>query len=72
MNTSTALVTGASRGIGRPTAQALANVGTRVIVHYGRAAAGAEALISEIRAAGGRADAVTADLSVAEDQSSKK
>ena len=66
MSTPTALVTGASRGIGRATAQALANAGTHVIVHYGRAAAEAEALVSEIRAGGGRADAVTADLSVAE------
>jgi len=31
-----ALVTGASRGIGRATALALANAGTRVIIHYGR------------------------------------
>ena len=66
MSTSTAVVTGASRGIGRATAQALANAGTHVIVHYGRAVAEAEALVSEIRAGGGRADAVTADVSVAE------
>ncbi len=62
----TALVTGASRGIGRATAQALANEGARVIVHYGRAAAEADALVAEIRAAGGRADAVRADLSIPE------
>jgi 3-oxoacyl-[acyl-carrier protein] reductase len=62
----TALVTGASRGIGRATAQALANAGARVIVHYGRAAAEAAALVAEIRAAGGRADAVNADLSTPE------
>jgi 3-oxoacyl-[acyl-carrier protein] reductase len=35
----TALVTGASRGNGRATAQALANAGARVNVHFGRAAA---------------------------------
>jgi 3-oxoacyl-[acyl-carrier protein] reductase len=62
----TALVTGASRGIGRATALALANAGARFIVHYGRAAAEADALVSEIRAAGGHADAAQADLSAPE------
>ena len=38
----TALVTGASRGIGRATARALARADARVVVHYGRAAAEAE------------------------------
>jgi NAD(P)-dependent dehydrogenase (short-subunit alcohol dehydrogenase family) len=61
-----ALVTGASRGIGRATALALARAGTRVIVHYGRAAAEAAALVAEIRAAGGMADAVGADLAAAD------
>jgi NAD(P)-dependent dehydrogenase (short-subunit alcohol dehydrogenase family) len=59
----TALVTGASRGIGRATARALAHVGARVIVHYGRAAEEASSLVSEVQASGGRADAVQADLS---------
>src|SRR5437870_2612978 len=59
----TALVTGAARGIGRATAQALASAGAHVIVHYGRSAAEAEALVAEIRAAGGRADVAQADLS---------
>ena len=58
----TALVTGASRGIGRATARALALAGARVIVHYGNAREEAEALVAEIRAAGGHADAVGADL----------
>jgi 3-oxoacyl-[acyl-carrier protein] reductase len=62
----TALVTGASRGIGRAIAQALAKAGARVILHYGRAAAEAEALVAEIRGAGGRADAAQADLSTPE------
>jgi 3-oxoacyl-[acyl-carrier protein] reductase len=57
-----ALVTGASRGIGRATAQALATAGARVIVHYGSAAKEAETLVAEIRAAGGKADAVGVDL----------
>ena len=59
----TALVTGASRGIGRATARALAAAGARVIVHYGNAAVEAESLVAEIRASGGHADAVGADLS---------
>ena len=58
----TALVTGASRGIGRATARALANGGARVLVHYGNASGEAESLVNEIRAAGGRADAAGADL----------
>ncbi len=61
-----ALVTGASRGIGRATAEALAGAGARVILHYGRGAAEADALATKIRAAGGRADAVQADLSLPE------
>ncbi|MBB6145767.1 NAD(P)-dependent dehydrogenase (short-subunit alcohol dehydrogenase family) [Silvibacterium bohemicum] len=66
LSNKTALVTGASRGIGRATARTLANAGAQVIVHYGRAAAEADALVAEIRAAGGRADAVKADLSLPE------
>jgi NAD(P)-dependent dehydrogenase (short-subunit alcohol dehydrogenase family) len=58
----TALVTGASRGIGRATARALAAAGARVIIHYGNAGKEAESLVAEIRAAGGQADAVGADL----------
>jgi 3-oxoacyl-[acyl-carrier protein] reductase len=57
-----ALVTGASRGMGRATALALAAAGARVIVHYGRNADEAKAVVDQIRAAGGRADAVAADL----------
>jgi 3-oxoacyl-[acyl-carrier protein] reductase len=58
----TALVTGASRGIGRAAARALASAGARVIVHYGSGSKEAEMLVAEIRAAGGKADAVGADL----------
>ena len=59
----TALVTGASRGIGRATAIALAKAGAQVIVHYGSAQQEADAVVKEIIAAGGRAQKVAADLS---------
>jgi 3-oxoacyl-[acyl-carrier protein] reductase len=62
----TALVTGASRGIGRATASALANGGARVLVHYGRSAQEAESLVDSIRAKGGRADAIRVDLATPE------
>jgi 3-oxoacyl-[acyl-carrier protein] reductase len=58
----TALVTGASRGIGRATALALAKAGACVLVHYGRGAKEADSVVAEIRKAGGRAEAVAADL----------
>jgi 3-oxoacyl-[acyl-carrier protein] reductase len=60
----TALVTGASRGIGRASALALAQGGAQVLVHYGRGKAEAEAVVAEIRNGGGRADAVAADLAL--------
>jgi 3-oxoacyl-[acyl-carrier protein] reductase len=58
----TALVTGASRGIGRATASALAAAGAHVLVHYGRSAQDAESLVADIRSKEGRADAIQADL----------
>src|SRR6204780_2695808 len=58
----TALVTGASRGIGRATAAGLARAGAHVLVHYGRSAQEAESLVSDIQAKGGRAEAIAADL----------
>jgi 3-oxoacyl-[acyl-carrier protein] reductase len=62
----TALVTGASRGIGRATAYALANAGARVLVHYGRSAQDAESVVADIRSKGGRAEAIRADLGTPE------
>jgi 3-oxoacyl-[acyl-carrier protein] reductase len=62
--TKTALVTGASRGIGRATALALANAGVRVIIHYGRSASEANALRKEIKTSGGQAHIVSADLAL--------
>jgi len=58
----TALVTGASRGIGRASALALAASGAQVLVHYGRGANEADKVVGEIRKAGGRGDAVATDL----------
>ena len=58
----TALVTGASRGIGRACALALAEGGAQVLVHYGRNAREAESAVAAIRKLGRRADAVAADL----------
>jgi len=58
----TALITGASRGIGRATALALGAAGARVIVHYGRNADEAKTVVDQIRAADGCADAVSVDL----------
>jgi 3-oxoacyl-[acyl-carrier protein] reductase len=58
----TALVTGGSRGIGRAAALALGEAGAQVLVHYHRAAKDAEAVVARLREAGGRADAVPADL----------
>jgi NAD(P)-dependent dehydrogenase (short-subunit alcohol dehydrogenase family) len=58
----TALVTGASKGIGRAAAAALARAGAHVLVHYGRSKQEAESLVSEIQTNGGRANAISADL----------
>ena len=58
----TALVTGASRGIGRASALALAKAGAQVLVHYDTGENEAATVVAEIRQAGGRAEKVAADL----------
>jgi 3-oxoacyl-[acyl-carrier protein] reductase len=57
-----ALVTGGARGIGRATAKLLAQRGAAVCVNYAAHAAAAEELVAEIKAGGGRAIAVAADV----------
>lgn len=57
------IITGASRGIGAATAVMAAARGWRVAVNYNQSAARAEAVIERIRAAGGEAVAIRADVS---------
>jgi 3-oxoacyl-[acyl-carrier protein] reductase len=61
-----AIVTGASRGIGRATALALASEGAQVVVNYASSSAAAEAVVAEIAAMGGAAIALQADVSQAD------
>ena len=58
----TAVVTGASRGIGAAIAQALAAAGAGVVVNYNRSPGPAETVVKGIEAAGGKAVAVQADV----------
>jgi len=60
-----ALITGASSGIGRATAEALASAGARVAINYNRNRAGAEEAAKGITAAGGEAFLVQADVTSA-------
>jgi 3-oxoacyl-[acyl-carrier protein] reductase len=57
-----AVVTGASKGIGAAIAKALADEGASVVVNYASSKAGAERVVAEITAKGGKAVAVQADV----------
>jgi 3-oxoacyl-[acyl-carrier protein] reductase len=61
-----ALVTGASRGIGRAIALALATEGAKVVVNYASSATAADELVAEIAGMGGEAIALKADVSQAD------
>lgn len=63
LNEKVAVVTGASRGIGRSIALELAAKGAVVIVNYNGSAAKAQEVVKEIEAAGGRAEAVQCNVS---------
>jgi NAD(P)-dependent dehydrogenase (short-subunit alcohol dehydrogenase family) len=58
----TALVTGASRGVGRASALALAKAGAQVLVHYCREETAANEVVAQIRATGGHAEKIAEDL----------
>jgi NAD(P)-dependent dehydrogenase (short-subunit alcohol dehydrogenase family) len=62
-----ALVTGASKGIGKSIALALASAGANVAVNYNSDRAGAESVVDEIREMGRRALAIQADVGIAAD-----
>lgn len=63
-----AIVTGASRGIGRGIALALAGAGFQVVVNYARNAQAAREVAEQVAAAGSRAHLVPADIAAAADR----
>lgn len=63
LNGKIALVTGASRGIGRAIAERLAKSGASVVVNYANNAAEAQKVVAQIKSSGGDAIAIRADVS---------
>jgi 3-oxoacyl-[acyl-carrier protein] reductase len=70
LNGKVAIVTGASRGIGRAIAVVLAGEGAKVVVNYNSSAEAAEEVVSQIEAAGGQAVAFKANVGNFEDAQS--
>lgn len=67
MSEQVAIVTGASRGIGRAIALALASTGVKVVVNYARSQSAAEQVVADIQQQGGTAIALGADVSKPEE-----
>lgn len=63
----TAVVTGASKGIGAAIAKALANEGANVVAHYHSDKSGAEAVVNELLTAGGNAVSIKANITIKSD-----
>ena len=63
----TALVTGGGRGIGKAIALALAEAGAQVVVNYANSAGAADEVVASINAAGGKAYALKANVSIEEE-----
>lgn len=66
LQSNVAIITGASRGIGRAIALALASEGAKVVVNYASSSQAAEGVVAEIQGMGGEALALQADVSQAE------
>lgn len=62
-----AIVTGASKGIGAGIARSFGEAGASVVVNYASSREGAERVVAQIKAAGGKAIAVQGDVSKADD-----